>query len=76
MAPHERQYLRDYLASGLAVMKQIERVRGRGVIRERHGQIARHRRGQETIERVVQMRTLVLTRPRDEQRDIRREVGD
>jgi hypothetical protein len=33
----ERQHFPDDLARGLAVMHQVKRVRGRGVIRERNG---------------------------------------
>ncbi len=74
MNPHERQYLFDYLASGLAVMKQVKRVRSRGVIHECNRQIATQRLDQETVKRFVQVRHLVLTCSHNEQRQTLREI--
>ncbi len=34
MKPHKRQYLSDYLASGLAILQHVKEVRGCGVIHE------------------------------------------
>ena len=56
----EPENLHDYLATGLAVMNQIERVRRVGMIHERHRQIARQCVGEETVHHIVQLRRLVL----------------
>src|SRR5439155_7010483 len=48
---HGPEDLPDDLARGLAVIEQIEGVRTRAVIDERHRQIARQRVGQESVKR-------------------------
>jgi len=50
---HGPEDLPDDLARGLAVIEQIEGVRTRAVIDERHRQIARQRVGQESVKRFV-----------------------
>ena len=51
-------------------MYEVEGVRRPGVIHHRDGQIARQRVGDETVQRLVQVRELVLPGARDEQRHI------
>lgn len=56
MESHKGQRLSDDLASGLAVIKDIEGMRGGGVIHDGDGQIARQGFGDEKVNRFVQLR--------------------
>ena len=76
MKLQERQYSTDDLTRCLAVMKEVERVRRRGVIHEREGEVAGQRLGQKTVKRFVQTRHLIVTCSRDEQRDVARKIID
>src|SRR6202035_1686717 len=70
--PQEGEDLADDLAGGLAVVHHVEGVWGGGVIHQGDGQVATQRRGYESVQRFVQVGDLVLTRPGDEQRQVRR----
>jgi hypothetical protein len=70
MKLQKRQYSSDDLARSRRVVKQIERVWRHGMIRECNRQIAAQPFSQKAVERVVETRHLVVTGPRDKQRDI------
>jgi hypothetical protein len=74
--PQEGEDLFADLARGLAVVVQIEGVRARRVVDERHGEIAREGPGDQQVKRVVQARELLPASPDEEQRYVRWEIVD
>ena len=70
----EIQHLPDDPARGLAVVQQIEQVRAIRVVHQSDWPVQRQRSSEKAINRVVQVRELLLARADDEQRQILAEI--